>query len=206
MTLLAVDLGASEGRDHVGASRCRGSPVQDPEPSACCVARDCRWYASEPASGSVSAKARALPGQVRQEALLLLVRPEQEIPEPDRLVDAEHDRVGRVDLSDRLEDPGISRLGEPLAAVLGLIGARAPISPRSAMHLVGIQRSSSTFRRRSSRRSSPGSARSARDPRLLIGFGRGPGRRALVNLAAEQGLTGMRRRPPLPPPPSGSLP
>src|SRR3954452_10701609 len=37
--------------------------------------------------------------------------------EPDRLVDTHHDREGRVDLGERLEDAGIPGLGEPLTSV-----------------------------------------------------------------------------------------
>jgi hypothetical protein len=81
-------------------------------------------------------------GEVREETLLLLIGAEQgDAFEADRLVDAEDDREGGVDLADGLEDPRIAGLGEALPAVLLI-----DIEPRSRRTSSGIQRSSSAFR------------------------------------------------------------
>jgi hypothetical protein len=65
-------------------------------------------YASDPAAG----------GEIREEALLLLVGAEQvDALEPDRLVDTHDDRERRVDLGERLEHTGVAGLREALAAI-----------------------------------------------------------------------------------------
>ena len=69
--------------------------------------------------------------EVGQEALLLLVAAEHvDALEADRLVDAEHDRERRVDLGEGLEDPRVAGLGEALPAV-GLVDVQAA-EPRLA--------------------------------------------------------------------------
>jgi hypothetical protein len=78
-------------------------------------------WTSEPAFGSVSAKAASFAAgcEVGKEARLLLVGAEQDDPlHPDRLMHAHHDRERGIDLRKRLEHPAVARLREALPAVL----------------------------------------------------------------------------------------
>src|SRR4051794_5704694 len=123
MAVLAAALGSREGGDHVGARAVADVAllaVQDPgairlldRPGSHVVGVGARL-------GLGQREGRQLPpgGEVGEKALLLLVGAEERDPlETDRLVDAEHDREGGVDLADGLEDPGVARLGETLPPV-----------------------------------------------------------------------------------------
>ena len=124
VAVLAVDLGAGEGRDHVrprAVADVALLPVQDPGAVGLLnrarlhvVGVGARLGLCQGEGGELAAG-----GEVGEPALLLLVRPEQrDALEADRLVDAEDDRQRRVDLADGLEDARVAGLREALPAVL----------------------------------------------------------------------------------------
>ena len=118
----------------------RFSPFSTHEPSGWRTARLEMLYASEPAFGSVSAKPASLrpAAGVGEEALLLLVRPEHvDAFEPNRLVHAQDDGQGGVDLGEGLEHTGIAGLGQALPAVsLGHVEAHQTALPEFPDHVV----------------------------------------------------------------------
>ena len=142
--VLAVDLGAREGRDHVGSRAVADVAlltVQNPGAVGLLDRPGAQVVGVRPRLGLGQREGRQLAagGEVGEEALLLLVGAEQgDALEADRLVDAEDDRQRRVDLADGLEDPGVAGLGEALPAVLLLdVEAERPDLAQVAEHLVG---------------------------------------------------------------------
>jgi hypothetical protein len=124
VAVLPVDLGAGERHEH-------RSPAAVADPALLAVEHprpvrlphrpraDVVGVAAGLGLGEREAGELAACRQLRQEALLLLVGPEQDDAlHPDRLVHAHADRQRAVDLTDRLEDARVARLGQPLAAVL----------------------------------------------------------------------------------------
>ncbi len=130
MAILTVDLAARERREHLplravadvallAVEHVRAVGLQHgPRLDVVCVRAGVRLCEREP--GELAAG-----GEVREEALLLSVGAEHvDALEADRLVDAEDDRQGRVDLGEGLEDARVAGLREALASV-GLVDVEA---------------------------------------------------------------------------------
>jgi hypothetical protein len=141
--VLAAHLGPGEGGDHVGSGAIADvSLLSVQEPGAVGLLDRSGTHVVGVRSGLRLGQREGgeLPagGEIGEEALLLLVRAEERDPlEADRLVDAEHDREGGVDLADGFEDPCVSRLREALPSILLLhIEPERPDLPEVAEHLV----------------------------------------------------------------------
>ena len=208
---LSANLGAGEGRDHVGpraVSDVALLAVQQPGPVRLPTARDLRSYASDPAPGSVSANAASLRRRRDpEEPRLLLIGPEQRDPEPDRLVDPEDYREVPVDLTDGLED---SRSRSARGPVRRTSHPRRGRGRRSRRGRGGPDRGSSAPPPPSSGRSSPAVVADLRvqraDPVLLVRIGAWPGKASSSRISPRN--RDLANDGPLPRPPAsaGSLP
>ena len=196
MAVLAVDLAAGEGGEHVALGAVADVAllaVQHPRAVGLLhrARLDLVGVRARLGLGEREAGELAPGGEVGQEALLLLVGAEHvDALEADRLVHAEHDRERRVDLGEGLEHARVAGLREALAAVaLVDVEAAEPGLAELADHVVADPALLLDLAVVHARADLARGGVQVADPLLLVGVGRRPGEdHLLVDLAEEERL------------------